>query len=153
FGWVIADNANRRGEAAMWALGILGPKGETSVPELVRMMNRTNAPNSSRRALSALSGLGMESCAASIALITNKCRLFMSHSIQVLSLRGRDAEAARAIAGCLKEGTSRVAQEAATALAAFQDHADIVVPALAEALRDSRMPVRRAAMKSMWHFN
>jgi len=153
FGFVIADGANSRAEAAMWALGILGPKGEASIPELVRMIHQTNAPNGSRRALSALSGLGIESCAASIALITNKCRLAMSHSIQVLSLRARDAEAARAIAGCLKEPNESVAREAARVLAAFQDHPDIVVPALAEALRDSRVLVRRAAMKSMWKFN
>src|SRR2546430_5092955 len=57
FGYMIADRSNSRAEAAMWALGILGRKGEASIPELAQMMNQTNAPNSSRRAVSALVGL------------------------------------------------------------------------------------------------
>ena len=92
---LLDERAIDRSSAALSALVALGPQAQPAMPELVRMLNKTNSVHSCAQATAVLVGLGSDGIPALTAATTpeNPNRETVLHTISYLAANSTTAKA------------------------------------------------------------
>jgi hypothetical protein len=132
----------------------LGTRARAAIPELVRLMNLPDAPETAVAASDALMFVGTsDALPPLLGPLTN--RQHLAHRSAVFAVRrlGTNAvPAVPALVRCLQETNGDVARLAAASLAALQAQPDLVVPALAAHLRDANPRMRKSAALALGRY-
>jgi hypothetical protein len=146
------NRSQARGEGALMALGILGPKAASAIPELTQLMNSPNDFERAKNATFALGHLGGESLPPLMTVLTNTQSPMRNFAALSLSLLGTNARPAVPILIGYLRATNMLAACAATSLGMLRQEPQLVVQALISALLDSRPEVRCAAAHALEQF-
>jgi len=150
--WLLEKKEERQ-KNAMKAFEVLGPIAAPAVPELHRLVCRTNAPETAERALTALASIGPAAVPAVIDILSTTH--FSGHWIMqnCLGILGTNAAPVVPILiKNLRNPDEQVAQNSALSLGAVGCDPERSVSALIEVLGDPRPKVRKAAITALLSF-
>jgi hypothetical protein len=151
------DKRRERTWAAWLGFQLLGPKGRTAIPELIRLMNDPNSSLLDRQQpIFALGYLGEEAFPPILAALSNPNHPDRAAAAFIIgSSRDLGTNRVRAVPvllQCLADKDVVFAASAATALGRLEMEPSLVVPALTNSLGGSRKLVRRSAARALGHF-
>ena len=129
-----------RRDGALEALGILGTKAASTIPELTRLMNSPGDFERAKLATFALGHLGPEALPPLMTVLTNSQSPMRGMAALSLSLLGTNARPAVPILIGYSKGTNPLAKCAAESLRKLQQEPQLAVPASTSALKNRRTP-------------
>jgi len=141
-----------RRDGALMALGILGNKAVSTIPELTQLMNSPGDYERAKLATYALGCIGPEALPPLMTVLTNPQSPMRGMAALNLSMLGTNARPAVPILIGYLQDPSELAACAAVSLGRLQQEPRVVVPALVHALEDPRHEVREAALIALGEF-
>jgi HEAT repeat protein len=156
-GWWLVAQDNHRVGIAMSAFRLLGTNSSPALPELTRRMLTRNS-SSGLMAIYALENIGSSGLRPLLSAATNNQAPNRQWIVRSLlnPIGSADtntaAEAVTVLAQCLGDKDTRVALEAAMALAWVKVSPEIAVAALTKALADPRHEIRQRSAEALGHF-
>jgi HEAT repeat protein len=154
---LIFTKGDRRRDAALAWVAIFGANAAAAVPELVNIINGSNNVAVTMRAITVLSYVGRDGVMPLLTCMTNQALPPMARQVAWEVVGGipfgADCTAAVPIlVSFLKNDVTDVNLAAASALGNLRLSPETVVPALAEALNDTRRDMRRTAVVALANF-
>lgn len=140
---------------AAWALGRIGPAAETEIPFLIETMRSTKLLAVRRSVAEALGNFGFAAKPAVtelLKMLDNDDEITRVNAAVALWKIECHPKALPALLEVLRHGNSSQAYPAAVALGQMEKEADVIAPALIEALHAPTADVRRAAARSLGQF-
>ncbi|MGO9115893.1 MAG: HEAT repeat domain-containing protein [Thermoguttaceae bacterium] len=137
---------------AAWALGCIGPAAEQEIPFLIETMRSTKLLAVRRSTAEALGSFGPAARPAVselLKMLNNDDEITCVNAAAALWKIDRHPKAVPALLEVLRHGNSSQMYATAVVLGQIEKEADVIAPALIEALHAPSADVRRAAARSL----
>lgn len=154
----IVDRKAELAQAGWLGFQILGPEARAAIPELTRLMLRTDpgASEIARQATLAMGGIGYDALPSLLAVLTNQQAVIRGQaaaSIGAMRKLGTNASlAVPVLAQCLQDRDSHLAATAANSLGRLAVDPGVAVPALTRGLQHSEAYVRSNSARALGRF-
>ena len=151
--YLVNDKQRERADWAAEMLALLGPMATNSIPQLVGILNDTNALDSSERAAVALASLGRDGLPPLLAALSDR-----QHSNRAAIARATanlETNAGPAVAvllACLQEGKMDLTEAAIEVLGELKLEPEKVVPELTRGLTNGDYRIRIKSAEALLRF-